>query len=34
MAIASGGGAAVGTDILALWNNGVQTHVHTTALDK
>ena len=28
LAIASGSGAAVGTDILTLWNNGIQTHVH------
>lgn len=28
VAIASGSGAAVGTDILTLWNDGVQTHVH------
>jgi hypothetical protein len=24
----SGSGAAVATDILTLWNNGIQTHVH------
>lgn len=28
LAIASGSGAAVGTDILTLWNNGIQTHAH------
>lgn len=28
VAIASGSGAAVATDILTLWNNGEQTHVH------
>jgi thioredoxin reductase len=28
LAIAAGSGAAVATDILTLWNNGVQTHVH------
>jgi heterodisulfide reductase subunit A-like polyferredoxin len=28
LAIASGSGAAVATDILTLWNNGTQTHVH------
>lgn len=28
VAIASGSGAAVATDILTLWNNGVQTHAH------
>jgi heterodisulfide reductase subunit A-like polyferredoxin len=28
LSIASGSGAAVATDILTLWNNGTQTHVH------
>jgi thioredoxin reductase len=28
LAIAAGSGAAVATDILTLWNGGVQTHVH------
>ncbi|EKT3958079.1 FAD-dependent oxidoreductase [Flavobacterium psychrophilum] len=28
LAIAAGSGAAVATDILTLWNNGVETHVH------
>ena len=28
VAIAAGSGAAVATDILTLWNNGVQTHAH------
>jgi thioredoxin reductase len=28
LAIASGSGAAVATDILTLWNDGVQTHAH------
>lgn len=28
LAIASGSGAAVATDILTVWNNGIQTHVH------
>jgi thioredoxin reductase len=28
VAIAAGSGAAVATDILTLWNDGVQTHVH------
>lgn len=28
LAIAAGSGAAVGTDILTLWNNGTQIHVH------
>jgi NADH dehydrogenase FAD-containing subunit len=28
LAIASGSGGAVATDILVLWNNGIETHVH------
>jgi thioredoxin reductase len=28
LAIAAGSGAAVATDILTVWNDGVQTHVH------
>ncbi|UUV22498.1 NAD(P)/FAD-dependent oxidoreductase [Paenimyroides aestuarii] len=28
LAIAAGSGAAVATDILTLWNNGVETHAH------
>lgn len=28
LTIAAGSGAAVATDILTLWNNGTQTHVH------
>jgi thioredoxin reductase len=28
LAIAAGSGAAVATDILTLWNGGIQTHVH------
>ena len=28
VAIAAGSGAAVATDILTLWNNGVDTHSH------
>ncbi|MEZ7507099.1 FAD-dependent oxidoreductase [Flavobacterium sp. Arc2] len=28
LAIAAGSGASVATDILTLWNNGIQTHVH------
>ncbi len=28
LAIAAGSGAAVATDILVLWNNGVETHAH------
>ena len=28
LAIAAGSGAALATDILTLWNNGIETHVH------
>ena len=28
VAIAAGSGAAVATDILTLWNSGIQTHAH------
>ena len=28
LSIAAGSGAAVATDILTLWNNGIETHVH------
>ena len=28
LAIAAGSGASVATDILTLWNNGIQTHAH------
>ena len=28
LAIAAGSGAAVATDILTLWNGGIQTHAH------
>jgi thioredoxin reductase len=28
LAIAAGSGAAVATDILVFWNNGIETHVH------
>lgn len=28
LAIAAGSGAAVATDILTIWNNGVETHIH------
>lgn len=28
LAIASGSGAAVATDILTLWNHGIETHIH------
>lgn len=30
LAIAAGSGASVATDILTLWNNGIQTHAHDT----
>ncbi|QIH38687.1 NAD(P)/FAD-dependent oxidoreductase [Flavobacterium sp. Sr18] len=30
LAIASGSGAAVATDILTLWNDGIQTHAHNS----
>lgn len=33
LAIAAGSGAAVATDILTLWNGGVQTHSHDNARD-
>ena len=32
LAIAAGSGAAGATDILTLWNNGVQTHVHDSII--
>lgn len=28
LVIAAGSGAALATDILTIWNNGVQTHTH------
>lgn len=28
LAIAAGSGATVATDILTLWNNGIETHIH------
>ena len=28
LSIATGSGAAVATDILTLWNNGIETHIH------
>ena len=34
LAIASGSGAAVATDILVLWNNGVETHIHDSIRTK
>ena len=34
VAIASGSGAAVATDILTLWNNGTQSHSHDSIRKK
>lgn len=34
VAIASGSGAAVATDILTLWNNGTQSHAHDSIRKK
>ena len=34
VAIASGSGAAVATDILTLWNNGIQSHAHDSIRKK
>lgn len=34
LAIAAGSGAAVGTDILTLWNNGIETHAHDSIRKK
>lgn len=34
LAIASGSGASVATDILVLWNNGVETHSHDSLRKK
>jgi thioredoxin reductase len=34
VAIAAGSGAAVATDILTLWNEGVQTHAHDSTRKK
>lgn len=34
LAIAAGSGAAVATDILTLWNNGVETHAHDSVRKK
>ncbi|WKW46036.1 FAD-dependent oxidoreductase [Myroides sp. JBRI-B21084] len=34
LAIAAGSGAAVATDILTLWNNGVETHAHDSIRKK
>lgn len=34
LAIAAGSGAAVATDILTLWNNGVETHTHDSIKKK
>lgn len=34
LAIAAGSGAAVATDILTLWNDGIQTHAHDSIRQK
>ncbi len=34
VAIAAGSGAAVATDILTLWNNGIQSHAHDSIRKK
>jgi len=34
LSIAAGSGAAVATDILVLWNNGVETHSHDSVREK
>ena len=34
LAIAAGSGAAVATDILTLWNNGIETHAHDSLRKK
>lgn len=34
LAIAAGSGAAVATDILTLWNNGMETHAHDSIRKK
>lgn len=34
LAIATGSGAAVATDILVLWNNGLETHSHDSVRNK
>lgn len=34
LAIAAGSGAAVATDVLTLWNNGVETHAHDSIRKK
>ena len=34
LAIAAGSGAAVATDILTLWNNGIETHAHDSIRKK
>jgi heterodisulfide reductase subunit A-like polyferredoxin len=34
LTIAAGSGAAVATDILTLWNDGIQTHVHDSIRKK
>lgn len=34
LAIAAGSGAAVATDVLTLWNKGVETHAHDSIRKK
>lgn len=34
LAIAAGSGAAVATDVLTLWNNGIETHAHDSIRKK
>lgn len=34
VAIASGSGATVATDLLTLWNNGIETHAHDSTKNK
>lgn len=34
LTIAAGSGAAVATDILTMWNNGIETHVHDSIRKK
>lgn len=34
LAIAAGSGAAVATDLLTLWNNGIETHAHDSIRKK
>lgn len=34
LSIAAGSGAAVATDVLVLWNNGIETHSHDSVREK